>query len=154
VPIDRRFELAADAVLLVHAAFVLFVIGGWLAIWVGWWRGWRWVRRPLFRGTHLAAIGVVAAQAVLGQICPLTALEEDLRGRAGLRQTYEHSFIQHWVGRFLFFEAEPWVFTTIYVIFFALVVATFWRVPVEWRRRSERSASSQPKPPLQDQTRR
>ena len=35
-------ELAADAILVVHFAFVAFVVGGLGAIWLGAASGWRW----------------------------------------------------------------------------------------------------------------
>jgi hypothetical protein len=55
----------ADAVLVVHAALVLFIVGGLFAIWLGAAFNWRWVRGRGFRGVHLAAIGVVALLALL-----------------------------------------------------------------------------------------
>jgi hypothetical protein len=126
---------AADVVLLVHAGFVLFVVAGWMLVLLGGWRHWVWVRHRGFRCAHLLAIGVVAGQAALGWICPLTTLEARLRERAGDAPAYEISFVQYWVGRLLFYEGDPWVFTTTYIAFFALVVASFWWVPVQWRGR-------------------
>ena len=120
--------------LLVHAGFVAFVVGGWFLTCVGGLRGWRWVHRPWFRGTHLIAIGFVTVQAMLGRICPLTTLENDLRERAGTKPVYEDTFIRHWVGRFVFLDFDPWVFTAAYLIFLGLVAATFRFVPVHWNR--------------------
>src|SRR5207244_4008272 len=72
---------AADAVLVLHAAFVLFVVLGLAAIWIGAALGRPFAFNPWFRGTHLAAIAFVVVQPVLGYLCPLTIWEDQLRGQ-------------------------------------------------------------------------
>jgi hypothetical protein len=118
------YAVLADAVLWLHVAFVLFVVVGLALIAVGGWRGWAWVRDRRFRWGHLGAIGVVVAQAWLGVLCPLTTLESALRERAGTA-TYSGSFIAHWAGELLYFDAPPWVFTACYTAF-GLAVALCW----------------------------
>jgi hypothetical protein len=61
----------ADAILVVHFAFVLFVVLGFALVLAGGALGWRWVRNRGFRYTHLAAIAFVAVEA-LADACPLT----------------------------------------------------------------------------------
>jgi hypothetical protein len=117
--------LLADLVLVVHVAFIAFVIFGLILTWIGWVRGWGWVRNLWFRLAHLAAIGVVAAQALFGIICPLTIWEDELRLLAGGEGRYAGSFIQHWLHQLIFFEAEGYVFTIAYVTFFLAVVLSF-----------------------------
>ena len=73
----------ADVVLATHFGFVLFVIGGLAAVVAGNRYGWRFVNGWWFRLAHLAAIGIVVAQAWLGVACPLTTLESWLRVQAG-----------------------------------------------------------------------
>lgn len=41
------YSLLADAVLVLHVAVVVFVVGGMLAVLVGNGRGWRWVNLAL-----------------------------------------------------------------------------------------------------------
>ena len=92
----QRLCLAlADLVLVIHAAFVAFVVVGLVLICVGRFRGWAFVRNVWFRVAHLAAMGVVAAESLVGFICPLTMWEDQLRLLAGARQRYAGSFIQH-----------------------------------------------------------
>ena len=112
----------ADAVLILHALVVMFIVGGLVAIWVGAALGWSWVRGRLFRVVHLLAIGVVSTLSLLGVACPLTVLEDWLRH--GPNET--QGFIQRWVSRLLYYDAPAWVFTLLYVAF-ALVVLTTWR---------------------------
>ena len=114
----------ADAILVVHAAFVLFVVGGLVATWIGLARGMAFARNRWFRGLHLAAIAYVVLEAILGVVCPLTAWENALRGESS-----ESGFIQRWVHTWLFWNWPPWVFTILYVAFGALVAATWWRFP-------------------------
>jgi|SRR5688500_6991263 hypothetical protein len=110
----------ADLVLIVHFAFVSFVVGGLVLVWTGAAAGWRWVRNFWFRAAHLAAIAYVAAEALLGILCPLTVWENSLRGRQD-----EKSFVARWIHRVLFYEFPEWVFTAAYVLF-AIVVAASW----------------------------
>ena len=128
-PLERIYLVLADAILILHFSFVAFVLVGFFLVWIGWWRRWQWVRNFWFRMAHLAAIGVVAAESMLGIVCPLTTWEERLRLLAGDEQRYVGSFVQHWLHRLMFFEAEERVFTIIYVLFFLLVVLSFLVVP-------------------------
>lgn len=116
--------MLADLVLLVHAAFVLFVVGGLLAIWAGAALGKDWARNPRFRGIHAAAIAFVVAQSLLGYTCPLTIWEDALRGVAT-----DTGFIQRWVHALLYWNAPAWAFAAAYAAFGALVAWTWWRIP-------------------------
>src|SRR5438046_1919801 len=85
------YRLLADFTLLIHAGFVLFVIfGGFLAL--------RWRRLALL---HIpAAIWGVLIE-FSGWICPLTPLENMLRGRGGAA-VYQGSFIDHYLTASLY----------------------------------------------------
>ena len=121
------YRLLADLLLYIHFGFVLFVVAGLAAILAGGALGWSWVRNRTFRLLHLAAIGVVAAQAWLGVICPLTHLEMWARRRSG-GEVYTGSFVAHWVDRLLYYDAPAWVFVVAYTAFGALVVAAWYLV--------------------------
>ena len=115
--------LLADIVLVAHFAFVLFVVGGLLAVWIGAAAGWRWVRHFWFRVAHLAAIAFVAAESLAGMWCPLTVWEAQLRG-----SETEKSFMAEWVHRLLYYDLPEPVFTAAYLVFGAAVAATWWLV--------------------------
>ena len=68
---------------------------------VGGARGWRWVRHRGLRFTHLGLMLFITGQAWLGQLCPLTVWEQDLRRLAG-QSAYGESFIEHWLARLLY----------------------------------------------------
>lgn len=80
------FRAAADATVLLHFAFVLFVVlGGLLAF------RWRWV--PWL---HLPAAVWGAGIEAAGGICPLTVVENWLRVRAG-EQGYAEGFVERYL---------------------------------------------------------
>ena len=114
----------ADVVLVTHLVFVLFIVGGLPAIWIGAARSWHWVRNFKLRVAHLAAISFVALEALLDMACPLTLWEDALRGAAT-----ETGFVARWLRRLLYYSLPDWVFTSAYVLFALLVAVTWWRVP-------------------------
>lgn len=124
----------ADALLVLHVGVVLFVVGVALLVPIGAARGWRWVRHRGLRLSHLAAIAFIASQAWLGELCPLTVWEQDLRGLAG-EATHGESFIGYWLGRLLYVEAPWWAFVAAYTGFAAYVALLWWRVPPARGRR-------------------
>jgi len=118
----------ADAILALHVGIVLFVVLGLFAILIGGWRRWAWIRNYAFRITHLLLMVFIAAQAWLGQLCPLTVWEQALRRHTG-QDVYAESFIEHWLSRLIFFEAPWWTFVAAYTGFAALVVLCWFLLP-------------------------
>ena len=118
------FQLLADAVLVWHVAFIIFVVVGLLLIIVGGFLQWRWVRNLWFRFVHLAAIAFVVLESWIGVACPLTTLELWLRRSAG-QVVSNGDFIAFWLRQCFFFEAPSWVFTLSYSAFGALVVGSW-----------------------------
>ena len=80
------WRLAADATLLVHFAFILFVIFGALLLF----------RFPRMVWVHLPAAIWGAYVELAGKICPLTILENVFRSAAG-QSGYSESFIEHYI---------------------------------------------------------
>ena len=119
------YSLFADAILVIHFLFVVFVVFGLALILIGLRARWSWVHNRIFRIAHLAAIGIVVLQAWLGQLCPLTIWENNLRRLAG-QPAYEETFVEHWLHQVLFYQAEPWVFAMIYTGFGVLVVLVWF----------------------------
>lgn len=137
IGMELLYRILADVVVVLHAAYVLFVIVGLLAVLLGRLRSWQWTRGFWFRIVHLAMMLVVVAETWLGITCPLTTWETALRRRAG-QAGYEGDFIARFVHDLLFYDAPDWVFTASYTAFGLLVVASFVLAPPrwpEWRRR-------------------
>jgi hypothetical protein len=132
--------VAADLVTLIHAAYVAVVVLGFAAILVGWAAGWDWVRNRYFRIVHVAMILVVCCEALIGTTCPLTIWENMLRVKGG-ESGYSRDFVGYWLDS-LIYQAPPWVFTTVYLAFGALVIVTFWLVPMQWPGANRSAASN------------
>jgi hypothetical protein len=122
------YQLLADGVLVAHFVAVVFVVGGLFFIIAGGLRGWPLARSPWFRVAHLGAIAIVVAQSWFGADCPLTTLETWLRTRAG-QMGYAGSFIEHWIGRLIYWQAPAWIFSLVYSMFGAVVLAAWWYFP-------------------------
>ena len=83
--LSMYFRAAADAILLLHAAFIAFVMLGALLAW----------RRPRIMLAHLPAVAWALYVEVSGSRCPLTALENLLLFQAG-QQGYAVGFVEHY----------------------------------------------------------
>jgi hypothetical protein len=130
---QAKYRLMADLVVVFHAAYAGFVVFGLLAIWLGLAARWRWARNFWFRTIHLAMIGVVAIEAVVGVICPLTDLEKHFRQLAG-EQAYSGSFIGEIAHNLLFYDIPQWVFSVGHCVFGLAVLATYIAAPPRWPR--------------------
>lgn len=114
--------------LVLHTCVAVFVVAGLLLTVLGNALHWRWVNDVWFRIAHAAAIVIIVVEAWLGFACPLTLVERSLRERAGVA-TYGGGFIEHWLGRLLYYDAPPWVFVLAYSVFALLVALTWWYFP-------------------------
>ena len=88
------FRALADATVVLHLGFVLFVVLGGLI--VARWRQLAWV--------HLPATAWAAWVEFADWICPLTPLENWLREQGG-GTTYSSSFIEHYLLPILYPES-------------------------------------------------
>lgn len=80
------YRFLADAVLLVHLGFILFVVFGALLV----------LRWPRLLPVHLLAAAWGFGIEVLGAICPLTHVENSMRVLAG-ESGYRGGFIDHYL---------------------------------------------------------
>jgi hypothetical protein len=133
---SRGYGTAADAIVVFHFCYVLFAVGGELLILLGWLLHWRWIRNPAFRVVHLGAVVLVAVEALIGVLCPLTEWEYRLRLLSG--QTFEEEipFMARLVRRIIFYDFPAWVFTLTYILFALLVASTFLLAPPRRKKRT------------------
>lgn len=122
------FGIVADVIVLLHLAYVAFVVIGLGVIIVGRWFQWRWIRNSYFRVIHLSMIAIVVVESLLSITCPLTTLEHWLRQQAGQSPTSE-SFMGRLAQDLLFYEFTQEFFTIAYCLFGSLVLLTFILVP-------------------------
>lgn len=111
------YQLLADLVVLVHAAFVVFVVlGGLLAL--------RWQRLAWI---HLPAAIWAAIVEFFGWVCPLTPLENWLRQR-GEESGYGSDFVAHYIFPTLYPEEltrEVQIALGVFVILINLAIYTW-----------------------------
>ena len=117
------YRALADLVLVVHFAFVLFVIfGGVLAL--------RW---PRVAWIHLPVALYGAAVEFVGFVCPLTPLEVGLRQRGG-QAGYAGGFIHHYITSAIYptgLTRQVQFILGAALIVLNVVVYSYW-----WRRRA------------------
>ena len=75
--------MPADLVVAAHLAFIVFAVFGGLLL----------IKWPGFLWLHLAAVGWAGFVEFSGWICPLTPLENWLRGD----RRYESDFVSHYI---------------------------------------------------------
>lgn len=123
------FRLLADAVLLLHLGFILFVVAGALLL----------VRKPALLPLHLAAAVWGVAVEASGAVCPLTWLELRLRGLAG-EAGYSGGFVDHYVVALIYpsglTRASQYLLGAGVLLVNGVLYAWLWR-----RRRAGRAAS-------------
>jgi hypothetical protein len=103
------WRVAADAVLVLHFAFIAFALLGGLVVW-------RW---PRLAWLHLPAAAWAAGIAFFGGICPLTPLENRLRA-AGGEAGYEGGFIESHLEAVIY---PGWLTREIQMALGAIVIA-------------------------------
>ena len=115
------YRLLADFVMLLHFAYILFVMGG--AFLVLHRRWWMWL--------HLPAVAWGAWIEFFSKTCPLTPLENSLRARAG-QTGYSGGFIDHYVTRAIYPQGlTPRGQIVIGAVMVLANAALYWLI---WRR--------------------
>lgn len=116
------WRLLADATLVLHLAFIAFVVLGGLIV----------LRVPGLAWLHLPAVAWGAITEFLGLVCPLTPLENWLRHRGG-EAGYAGDFIEHYVTALIYPEGLTRNIQYLLGAFaIAVNVVIYWRL---WRRR-------------------
>jgi len=85
------YHLLADGVLLLHLAFILFVVFGGFLVW----------RRPRLVWLHLPCAAWGAFVEFAGWVCPLTPLENYLRQMSGAAG-YLGGFVEHYLSSLIY----------------------------------------------------
>jgi hypothetical protein len=114
------YRLLADAVLLLHLAFILFVAFGALLV----------ARRRRLLPVHLAAAGWGLFVEASGAICPLTWAEVHYRRLAG-EAGYEGGFIDHYLLPLIYpaglTRDAQWMLGVAVLVLNAVLYAWIWR---------------------------
>ncbi len=114
-----------EIIFAAHIAIILFNVFGLVAVPVGAFCGWRFVRIRWWRILHVLLLAAVAAQAIAGRACILTLWQADLAGTAADRTP----LIMSWVDRLIYWPVPIWVFVVLYIVVFGYALALLWLVP-------------------------
>jgi len=114
------YRALADAVLVLHLAFILFVMLGGLLV----------LHRPWLALLHLPTAIWGALIEFAGWICPLTPLEKQLRALAG-EEAYKGGFISHYLVPLIYPDGLTreiqWLLGTLVLAVNAAVYFRLWR---------------------------
>jgi len=110
------YTLAAETTVLLHFAWIVFVVTG--AFWLR--------RHPRWRLIHLLAVVYSLAIEVFRWICPLTHLEQALWRRAGTL-AYQGAFLIHYVEKLIYFRAPQWLLVSLATLLLAVTVVLYFR---------------------------
>jgi len=119
----------ALAVLALHVAVIAFNVFGLVAVPLGAWRGWRFVRVFWWRALHLVLLAAVALQALFGRACFLTLWQAALEGNGEAPKP----LIARGVEAVIFWNLPLWVFAAFYVAVWIYALA-LWRLVPPVRR--------------------
>ena len=109
----------ADTILILHFLVIIFIISLYFLIPYGYSKNWKFVKNYKIRLAHLMLIFFITLETFLGIICPLTTLENDLRG-----QSYSETFISFWISKVIYWDLPTTFFIVVYTIFliFAIIL--------------------------------
>jgi hypothetical protein len=117
------YRILADAVLVLHLAFIAFALLGGLLV----------LRAPRLAWLHLPVVAWAAGIAFLGGICPLTPLENRLRAMGG-EAGYGGGFIEHYLAALIYPEGlTRGVQAALGALVLAVNLVAYYRL---WGRRS------------------
>jgi len=118
------YKILADAIIVVHFLFILFMLLGFLLTAYALFFRQKFFDRWLFRSLHLLGIFYVSFLSILGKYCPLTILENELRLRYGVSAVYSGSFIVHYLEKLVYPDVNPLVIQipTVFLAIFTIVV--------------------------------
>lgn len=119
------YRIAADALVLFHLLFILFVLfGGLLAL--------KWPRLMLL---HLPAAAWGVAVEMFHLICPLTDWENAMRQAAG-QTGYGGGFIEHYIWPMIYPAGlTPTIQLGLGSVVLAINLAVYFRLIRRWRAR-------------------
>ncbi len=101
----------ADIVLSIHFIIAFFIVSLFFVIPFGYKFKWNWIKNRKLRLFHIILMFFVTLETILGITCPLTIIENDLRGIMT-----SNSFINTWISKILFFDFPNEYFLITYIL--------------------------------------
>ena len=114
----------AEVILILHFIFVGFVISLFFFIPLGYKLNWVWQKNKKIRFFHLGLIVLITTETILGFTCPLTMIENKLRGIIT-----SNTFISIWMTNLLYWDLPTQFFLIIYSLCLVLVILMWIKFP-------------------------
>ena len=114
--------MLAELVLILHFFIVIFITVGFLLIPIGYFYNWIWVKSYKLRLFHSGLMFLVTLETFFGITCPLTLIENKLRGISSNK-----SFISFWIEQIIYWDFPTIFFLFLYFIFLGWTLL-MWRI--------------------------
>ncbi|MEW6516458.1 MAG: DUF2784 family protein [candidate division FCPU426 bacterium] len=113
--------MAADALLVLHFLWVVFMVSGFpLAL---------LLKSRVLRLAHAAGLSSYLLLAACGWYCPLTVAETYFRRLSDPGFSYHGSFLGSWIERLIYVDnwgAPLWIFRLLAGLYLALCLSSWW----------------------------
>ena len=114
--------IIADFILIIHFVIVAFITMGFFFIPICYKFKNHLAHNKRVRVIHIALMGFVTAESILGLTCPLTTIEQTLRN-----QFHSKTFINYWITKIIYWDFPSLFFLIIYCLFF-FGACLLWKV--------------------------
>ena len=116
--------LAADLILIIHVFIVIFIISLFALVPYGYYKKWDWVDRKKIRYTHLFLMTFVTVESFVGILCPLTILENVLRGDIS-----DQTFLSKYLSKIIYYNFPSSFFLALYFTGFLVAIYLSFKYP-------------------------
>ena len=101
----------ADIILFFHFCIVVFITSGFVLIPIGYNFDWLWIKNKKLRLLHFGMMIFVTFETILGLSCPLTVLENNLRGI-----NENQLFLSRWITKVIYWDFPSEFFLILYCL--------------------------------------
>lgn len=114
--------MLADIILILHFLIVIFITLGFLLIPIGYYYDWCWIKNFKLRLFHFGLMFLVTFETLVGITCPLTSIENYLRGINN-----SETFISFWIEKIIYWDFPTSFFMFLYFVFLGWTLL-MWKI--------------------------
>ena len=114
--------MLADIILILHFLVVIFITVGFLLIPIGYFYDWSLTKNFKLRLFHFGLMFIVTFETLVGITCPLTSIENYLRGINNNK-----SFISFWIEKIIYWDFPTSFFMFLYFVFLGWTLL-MWKI--------------------------
>ena len=114
--------MLADIILILHFLIVIFITVGFIIIPIGYYYNWNWIQNFKLRLFHFGLMFIVTFETLVGITCPLTSIENYLRGINNSK-----SFVSFWIEKIIYWDFPTSFFMFLYFVFLGWTLL-MWKI--------------------------